>query len=157
MCVCVCVCVCVMYKLFNKYTCTVLCICTCYVAEYFLSFPCRLTSTGLNVTILTLTHFLKDKNIAIQGISSIASGHYLCINDMSYCVFIYCNRLVDKANHRQQAIDRATSNVTQQIFEQQSTLKRNFLESIAAAGKEERDSLRNWRKVILLNTHQRSV
>lgn len=63
--------------------------------------------------------------------------------------------MVEKAKHRQQAIDTASSNVTERIFNQQSDLRRNFLDEISLAGMHERDSLQNWRRVIQLNTHPR--
>ena len=62
---------------------------------------------------------------------------------------------MEKARHRQQAIDQASASVTQRIFDQQSDLKRNFLDEISLAGMHERDSLQHWRRVILLNTHPR--
>lgn len=85
----------------------------------------------------------------------------LCFSSMLHlthifsCIFLF--RLVEKARHRQQAIDQASAAITERIFNQQSILKRNFLDEISLAGMRERDSLQHWRRVIQLNTHPRSV
>ena len=64
-------------------------------------------------------------------------------------------RLVEKAHARQVGINRASSSVTELIFHQQSIVKQRILDQIALSGREERDSLRFWRKLILHNTHPR--
>ena len=64
-------------------------------------------------------------------------------------------RLVEKAHLRQVSINRASSNVTEQIFEQQSMVKQRILDQISLSGREERDALGFWRKLILHNTHSR--
>ena len=66
-------------------------------------------------------------------------------------------RLVEKAHARRVAIDRASSSVTELIFHQQSVVKQRILDQIALSGREERDALRFWRKLILHNTHPRYV
>ena len=66
-------------------------------------------------------------------------------------------RLVEKARHRQQAITRASSSVTDRMFIQQAELKKHFIDHIAGATTCERDMLHQWRAVIQLNTHPRYV
>ena len=66
-------------------------------------------------------------------------------------------RLVEKARHRQQAISRASASVTDRMFIQQVELKKHFIDHIAGATTCERDMLQQWRTVIQLNTHPRSV
>ena len=65
-------------------------------------------------------------------------------------------RLVEKARSRQQAVDDASNSVTSHIFHLQSELRKRFLEQISKASMHERDNLRQWRRVIQLNTHPRS-
>lgn len=68
---------------------------------------------------------------------------------------LHLPRLVEKAHARQVGINRASSSVTELIFRQQSIVKQRILDQIALSGREERDSLRFWRKLILHNTHPR--
>ena len=84
---------------------------------------------------------------------------YMCI----YFIFWSCHnicdfiRLVEKARLRQQAVDRASGSVSTHIFSLQSILRKNFLDQISKASMHERDNLRQWRRVIQLNTHPRYV
>ena len=84
---------------------------------------------------------------------------YMCI----YFIFWSCHnicdfiRLVEKARLRQQAVDRASGSVSTHIFSLQSILRKNFLDQISKASMHERDNLRQWRRVIQLNTHPRYI
>ena len=66
-----------------------------------------------------------------------------------------CHRLVEKARERQLVVDRQSESVSTEIFDLQSKLRKSFLEQMSKASMHERDNLRQWRRVILLNTHSR--
>lgn len=74
---------------------------------------------------------------------------------MIQCCFPALYRLVNKAHLGQQAVDRSSALVTADIFKVQSFLTKRFLEQISKASMHERDNLRQWRRVIQLNTHPR--
>lgn len=69
----------------------------------------------------------------------------------------HTGRLVEKARERQQVVDRSSESVSSHIFSLQSQLRRRFLEQMSKASVTERDNLRQWRRVILLNTHPRYI
>ena len=62
---------------------------------------------------------------------------------------------MEKARERQQVVDRSSESVSTHIFGLQSQLRKSFLEQMSKASVTERDNLRQWRRVILLNTHLR--
>ena len=64
-------------------------------------------------------------------------------------------RLVEKARERQQSVDKSSESVCARVFELQGRLRRSFLDQISKASMHERDNLRQWRRVIQLNTHPR--
>lgn len=76
---------------------------------------------------------------------------------MIQCCFPALYRLVNKAHLGQQAVDRSSASVTADIFKFQSFLTKRFLEQISKASMHERDNLRQWRRVIQLNTHPRYI
>ncbi|CAI8030834.1 Lysosomal-trafficking regulator [Geodia barretti] len=67
------------------------------------------------------------------------------------------SKLVEKARERQQVVDRSSESVSTHIFGLQSQLRKSFLEQMSKASVTERDNLRQWRRVILLNTHLRAL
>ena len=54
-------------------------------------------------------------------------------------------------------MDRSSEVVSSLIFEWQGRLRRGFLDQISKASMHERDNLRQWRRVLQLNTHHRCV
>jgi len=73
------------------------------------------------------------------------------------CVCVCVCRVVDKTQSRHMLVERASRSVTELIFQQQSAVKQKFLEQISLVHRHERDVLRQWRKLILHNTHPRCV
>ena len=65
------------------------------------------------------------------------------------------SRLVDRALNRDRAINNSSAQLTSRIFDRQTALKKIFLDQIEAAGKQEMNVLRQWRRVIMENTHSR--
>ena len=86
------------------------------------------------------------------GIQGLINQHF---NILSPPTLSPSHRLVEKMHDRQMTINRASSSVTEKIFVQQCRVKQAFLDEISLAGREERDSLSFWRKLILHNTHPR--
>ena len=64
-------------------------------------------------------------------------------------------RLIDRSLRRDEAVNGASSKVTDKVFRRQVDLKKMILEQIQMALAEERDVLQRWRKVIISNTHPR--
>ena len=62
---------------------------------------------------------------------------------------------MEKAKHREQAVSRASAQVTDQVFMRQRDLRKNFLEQIQLDGIWEKEVLHKWRKIIMANTHSR--
>ena len=75
---------------------------------------------------------------------------------LSY-IYTYVYRLVERARFRQQEVDRSSNYMTTSIFDCQGELRKRFLGQVSAASMQERDNLRQWRRIIQLNTHPRSV
>ena len=95
----------------------------------------------------------KQQNLYGKYVTLLLESHrFLC----QTLYHLLC-RLVEKARHRQLTIDRASASMTQHIFEQQSQLRLSFLEQISQAGMHERDTLRQWRRMIVINTHPRCL
>ena len=64
-------------------------------------------------------------------------------------------RLVDKTKTRELAVTRASAQVTDRVFVRQRELKKSLIEQIEIAGMHEKDTLRQWKKIIMANTHPR--
>lgn len=66
-------------------------------------------------------------------------------------------KLVEKVKHREQAINSASAQVTDRVKNRQNELRKSLLDMIEVAGMQEKDTLRQWRKIILTNTHPRAL
>ena len=65
------------------------------------------------------------------------------------------SRLMEKARHRDQAVKRASGQVTDRVTVRQDELRKSLLDQINSSSMEEKDVLREWRRIIHSNTHPR--
>ena len=64
---------------------------------------------------------------------------------------------MEKAKHREQAVSCASAQVTDQVFMHQRDLRKSFIEQIHVDRILGKKVLHKWRKIIMSNTHSRSV
>ena len=80
---------------------------------------------------------------------------HLSIHISTFSCWLLAARLIDRSLRRDEAVNSASSKVTDKVFRRQVDLKKMILEQIQMALAEERDVLQRWRKVIISNTHPR--
>ena len=65
--------------------------------------------------------------------------------------------MVERLKNKEGAVKRASVQVTERVFLRQKELRHNLLGQIELAGVQEKETLRQWKKIIASITHPRSV
>jgi hypothetical protein len=77
--------------------------------------------------------------------------------DFNHRMSTLYKKLLEKTKQREQIVNRASAQVTDRVFVRQRGLKKNLIEQIEMAGVEEKNTLRQWKKIIIANTHPRAI
>ena len=66
-------------------------------------------------------------------------------------------RLVDKFTAKLRAVSEASDAVTKTVLQRQYELRKDFLDQVSSANYCEYENMRQWRKVVVMNTHPRAL
>lgn len=65
--------------------------------------------------------------------------------------------MIERLRNKEGAVKRASIQVTERVFGRQKDLRLSLLGQIELAGVQEKETLRQWKKIIASITHPRSV